>query len=71
MNFVTKQTDMSIEDLFPQDYYLEFVKSSYKKELNEKKISEINLTSQNPMIIKRIDQFFMDNNLGKFNKTRP
>ena len=66
-----KTNDMSIEDLFPQDYYLKFVKSSYQKELNEKKISEINLTSQNPMIIKQIDQFFIDNDLGKFNKTRP
>ena len=61
---------MSIEDIFQEEYYLRFVHKAYKNELLEKGISEIVLTSQDPMIVKRIEDFF--NKIGlKFNKSRP
>ena len=66
-----KRENMSIEDIFPQDYYLKFVKSTYKKELDSKGIPDINLASQDPMIVKRIDEFFKSNDLGEFHKSRP
>ena len=66
-----KRENMSIEDIFPQDYYLRFVKSTYKKELDGGGIPDINLTSQDPMIVKRIGEFFKSNDLGEFHKSRP
>lgn len=66
-----KNIDMSMEDMFPQDYYLKFVKLAYKKELKEKGIIDISLTSQQPMIVKKLETFFKENNLGEFHKSRP
>lgn len=66
-----KSENMSIEDIFPQEYYLKFVKSTYKKELNEKGIEDIVLNSQKPMIVERIGDFFKENDLGEFHKSRP
>ena len=62
--------EMSIEDLFDNDDYLNFVQLSYEKELIKNEISEIDLTDKHhPMIVKRLDQFFKENNLPEFNKT--
>lgn len=58
---------MSLEDIFPEDYYLRFVKLAYT---NLKDI-EITLESDNPMIVKRIESYFAKNNLGSFDKTLP
>lgn len=63
-----KTNSMSLEDLFPEEYYLKFVEKSYQEELNGKKIV---LESDNPMIIKRIEAFFKKENLGEFHKSRP
>lgn len=63
--------NMSIEDVFPEEYYLKFVQSAYEKELGGKGITDINLTSRDPMIVNRITEFFKSNDLGKFNKSRP
>lgn len=59
---------MSIEDVFPDDYYLKFVEAVYKNELGGKKIV---LDSQNPMLVKRVEAFFAKNGLGTFDKTKP
>jgi len=66
-----KSNNMSIEDIFPEDYYLKFVEATYQKELGAKGITNISLTSQDPMIVRRIEEFFKDNGLGEFHKTRP
>ena len=66
-----KSNNMSIEDIFPEDYYLKFVESKYQKELSAKGITKIALTSQDPMIVNRIQDFFKDNGLGEFHKSRP
>lgn len=66
-----KTENMSIEDIFPQDYYLKFVESTYQKELQAKGIANIDLSSREPMIVKRIDDFFKENGLGEFRKSRP
>ncbi len=66
-----KLENMSIEDIFPQDYYLKFVQLAYSRELEEKGIKGITPDSQNPMIVKRIEDFFKKNNLGEFHKSRP
>lgn len=65
-----KTENMSIEDIFPEDYYLKFVKLAYEKELEDKHITDIKLTSQDPMIVKRINEFFKLHDLGEFNKSR-
>ncbi|WP_160272894.1 AAA family ATPase [Nitrosopumilus piranensis] len=59
---------MSLEDIFPEDYYLKFVKQAYKDVIGEK---EIKLESDNPMMVKRVESYFSKNQLGKFDKTKP
>ena len=66
-----QRKNMSIEDLFPEDYYLQFVKSTYQKELQKKDIVNIILNSRDPMIVKRLEDFFNEKDLGDFNKSRP
>ncbi len=66
-----KNGNMSIEDVFPEDYYLKFVESAYQNELNEKKIERITLTSQDPMVLRRIEEFFREKGLPEFHKGRP
>ena len=58
---------MSLEDIFPENYYLHFVKRAY----NNLKDTEIILESDNPMIVKRIESYFTKNDLGRFDKTLP
>ena len=72
LNEIFGKTDnMSIEDIFPEDYYLKFVESTYQKELSAKGITNISLTSQNVMIVKRIEEFFKEKGLVEFHKSRP
>ena len=59
---------MSLEDIFPEDYYLKFVKLAYDDVLRDK---EITLEGNNPMLVKRIESYFAKNNLGRFDKTKP
>lgn len=61
---------MSIEDIFPEDYYLSFVQSVYQKELESKNIKKIEMVFGESMIIKKIERFFEENGLGKFNKIK-
>lgn len=60
--------EMSIEDIFPEEYYLKFVKSSYGDVLQGK---DIVLESKKSMIVKRIQAYFIKNGLGNFDKTKP
>jgi len=72
LNEIFNKTDnMSIEDIFPEDYYLKLVESTYQKELSAKGITNISLTSQDPMIVRRIEDFFKEKGLGEFHKSRP
>lgn len=72
LNEIFGKTDnMSMEDIFPDDYYLKFVESTYQKELSAKGITNISLTSKNPMIVRRIEEFFKEKRLGEFHKGRP
>ena len=66
--FGKPEQTMSLEDIFPEEYYLRFVTVAYEKELKEKTIK---LESSNPMLVKRIESFFKKNNLGTFDKTKP
>ena len=66
-----KRDNMSIEDIFPESFYLKFVKLAYQKELDKKGITNISLTSQDPMIVRRIEEFFKENELPEFHKSRP
>ena len=66
-----KADNMSIEDMFPEDYYLKFVKLTYQKELDENRITDISLTSQDPMIVRRVEKFFEEKGLPEFHKSRP
>jgi len=60
--------ELTLEDIFPEDYYLRFVESTYQKELGGKKIV---LDKGEEMLVKRIEAYFQKNNLGKFHKSRP
>jgi len=72
LNEIFGKTDnMSMEDIFPDDYYLKFVESTYQKKLSAKGITNISLTSKNPMIVRRIEEFFKEKGLGEFRKGRP
>ena len=62
---------MAIEDLFPEEYYLKFVKDTYQDEMRKKGIDEISLDSKKPLIVKRLECYFQENNLGDFHKSRP
>ena len=66
-----KTDEMSIEDIFPEDFYLKYTKIAYQKELQEKGISEITLSSKAPLITKRLECFFKENGLDSFHKTKP
>ena len=66
--FDKPEQTMSLEDIFPEEYYLSFVTRAYEKELKGKTIK---LKSTNPMLVKRIESFFQENNFGVFDKTRP
>lgn len=72
LNEVDDQTrEMTIEDMFPEDFYLRFVKTAYQDELRKKGIDNIVLSSRSPLIVKRLECFFKDKNLGDFHKNRP
>lgn len=61
---------MSIEDLFPEEYYLKFVMMTYQNKMQKNNISKISLDSKHPLIVKRLESYFEDKNLGSFNKTK-
>lgn len=65
---VGSSQEMTIEDIFPEEYYLNFVNSSYSKELQGNRITS--LTSHHPMITKRVEKELQKHSL-KFHKTRP
>ena len=72
LNEVYGQTnDMTIEDLFPEDFYLKFVEITYQDELRESGIDKIVLSSKSPLIVRRLECFFEKENLGRFHKSRP
>jgi predicted ATP-dependent endonuclease of OLD family len=64
---VNKDIEMQLEDLFPADFYLNFVNRAYEKELRGKKIKK---SEGHPCIVKYLEKYFRDNGLGDFFKTR-
>jgi predicted ATP-dependent endonuclease of OLD family len=64
---VTGNADAELEDIFPEDYYLETVKQAYAG-------LEISFSAEEKRIAKlakRVEAFFQRNDLGKFEKWRP
>jgi hypothetical protein len=56
----------AIEDIFPEDFYLIYVKQVYARQLAAHGIDEIKL-SKGGMLIKRVESFMTENNIA-FNK---
>jgi predicted ATPase len=61
--------EMEFEDLFPEDFYLEYVNRAYKKELRDEKL-KTPLPSKKPRITQRIEDKFREMKL-EFHKIRP
>jgi predicted ATP-dependent endonuclease of OLD family len=64
---ITGNRDAELEDIFPEDYYLEIVKQAYVG-------LEISFSPEEkriPKLTKRTEAFFQRNNLGEFEKWRP
>ena len=59
--------EFGIEDLFPEDFYLKYVEACYKPQLAAAQIEKINLPP-GEMLCKRVERFFEEKNLPKFNK---
>ena len=58
--------DFALEDLFPDDFYIDAVEEFYSKELKDKGISGITLQGKD-MLSKRVERFIKNNEI-KFNK---
>jgi hypothetical protein len=70
--------EATIEDLFPVDFYLQYVNRAYEKELGGKPLSEAEVSgSAHPQIVRRIDEALKARGLQTnsegwaFNKGRP
>lgn len=59
--------EFGIEDLFPEDFYLKHVQECYKSQLSGAQIAKIELP-RGEMLCKRVEQFFKEKRLPKFNK---
>ncbi len=59
--------NFSIEDLFPEDFYLKYVQDCYKSQLAAAQIKKIKLP-RGKMLCKRVEQFFEEKGLQNFNK---
>jgi len=59
--------EFGIEDLFPAEFYLKYVETCYKSYLDAAQIEKISL-APGGMICKRVERFFEEKELPKFNK---
>lgn len=59
--------DFGIEDLFPEEFYLDHVTACYKSHLDAAQIKKIKLP-QGGMICKRVENFFKEKEIPNFNK---
>ncbi len=68
----TGARDADIEDLFDQDFYLTLVNEVYRQVLPNKLTLEM-LTNGNPRIVKRLEDYFKQNNIdnGEFSHFKP
>lgn len=68
----TRTRDADIEDLFDRDFYLTLVNGAYHQALPAKLTLEM-LTNENPRIVKRLEDYFKQNNIdnGEFNHFKP
>ena len=64
--------DADIEDLFPEDLYLQVINDCYKEKL-KKDIKISDLSKESPRIVKRLKKIFKDENFnnGNFNHYKP
>lgn len=62
----TERCEFAIEDLFPQEFYLERVKAVYKKELTAAAVTDIKLTGGD-QLCKRVERALGDEKI-RFNK---
>ena len=72
MSEITDTRNADIEDIFEPTFYLKLVNGAYANELT-KEISMQSLSNQNPRIVKRIEDYFKNNNStrGHFNHYSP
>lgn len=77
-DLVGRTDHTTLEDLFPVDFYLEYVNRAYAKELGEKPLTPAEVgATQNPMIVSRIDAALKARSVpvnsegSAFNKGRP
>lgn len=67
INEYVNKTDADIEDLFDENLYIDIINKAYSLDI---KVDE--LLSNNPRIVKRIEQYFKNENIGKhFNHYKP
>ncbi|MGH3520952.1 MAG: ATP-dependent nuclease [Haloechinothrix sp.] len=68
----TGARDADIEDLLGEDFYLELVNRAYAAQL-PKKIRKSYLKSKDPRLVRRIEDYFRDNNIAgcKFDHYKP
>ena len=66
-NAVDVEGDFELEDLFPEDFYLESVKKTYPNQLKGQSINDINLPGEG-MLWKKVVGFLKKNGIGEPNK---
>lgn len=72
MSEITRIKNSDIEDIFEPTFYLKLVNGAYINELT-KEISMESFSNKNPRIVKRIEDYFNDNDIagGHFNHYSP
>jgi len=72
MSKITGIKNSDIEDIFEPTFYLKLVNGAYTNEL-AKEISMESFSNENPRIVKRIGDYFNDNDIagGHFNHYSP
>jgi predicted ATP-dependent endonuclease of OLD family len=73
---IVDETEADIEDLFPEEFFVQLVEDAYRREITLSDPDEIDLDevdSEHPRITHRIEEFFglYGINAGHFNHTRP
>jgi hypothetical protein len=63
-------SDADVEDLFDAGFYLSLVNGAYSVEL-AKPLKVADIAKGNPRVVKRIEDYFKANGLGRFNHYRP
>jgi hypothetical protein len=75
---IGKNSDTTIEDLFPLDFYLGYVNQAYNQEFGGRPITTVEINARHePLVVQRIDEVMVARGLPRnseglaFNKGRP